>query len=63
MIAVLPQTEQLHRNANAEAAAAQSHRVSECFIGGTLLRGLVGLGLDLNCSESAWGLPMQVFQF
>jgi hypothetical protein len=44
MIAVLPQTEQPHRNANAEAAAAQSQRVSGCFIGGTLL---VGLGLDL----------------
>jgi hypothetical protein len=40
MIAVLPQTEQLHRNANAEAAAAHSQRVSGCFISGTLLVGL-----------------------
>jgi hypothetical protein len=32
MIAVLPQTEQRHRNANAVAAAAQSQCASGCFI-------------------------------
>jgi hypothetical protein len=49
MIAVLPQTEHRHRNANGEAAAAQSQLVSGCFMGNALL---VGLGLELNSSES-----------
>src|SRR6266568_1207913 len=52
MIAVLPQTEHPHRNANGEAAAVQSQLESGCFIGSALL---VGLGLDLNCSQSTRG--------
>ena len=45
MIAVLPQTEHPHRNANGEAGAPQWQFESGCFIGGALL---MGLGLDLN---------------
>jgi hypothetical protein len=52
MIEVLPQTEHPHRNANGETTAAQSQLVSGCFIGGALL---VGLGLDVNCSELTRG--------
>jgi hypothetical protein len=37
MIAVLPQTEHRHRNANGEAAAAQSQFESGCFIGDALV--------------------------
>jgi hypothetical protein len=37
MIAVMPQTGQRHRDANAEAAAEQSQDVSGCFIGSLLV--------------------------
>ena len=43
MIAVLPQTEHPHRNANGEAAAVQSQFESGCFIGGALILGLGAL--------------------
>ena len=46
MIAVLPQTEHPHRNANGEAAAVQSQFESGCFIGDAFV---MGLGSDLNC--------------
>ena len=55
MIAVLPQTEHPHRNANGEAAAVQSQFESGCFIGGALI---VGLGLDLKLLWIDAGLPM-----
>lgn len=52
MIAVLPQTEHPHRNANGEAGAVQSQFESGCFIGDDLI---VGLGLDLSCFRSTQG--------
>jgi hypothetical protein len=60
MIAVLPQTEHRHRNANGEAAAAQSQFESGCFIGDALVGGLVS---DLNCSGSTRAADTAVFPF
>ena len=45
MIAVLPQTEHPHRNANGEASMVQSQFESGCFIGDALVMGL-GSALD-----------------
>jgi hypothetical protein len=60
MIAVLPQTEHPHRNANGEAAAVQSQFKSGCFIGNALV---MGLGSDLNCSGSTRAADTAVFPF
>jgi hypothetical protein len=56
MIAVLPQTEHPHRNANGEAAAVQSQFESGCFIGDALVMGL-GSALDRREAADATALP------
>jgi hypothetical protein len=56
MIALLPQTEQRHRNANAEAGATQSQRASGCFIGGTPLVAQMWLE-HLDRSRGTFDIP------
>ena len=56
MIAVLPQTEHPHRNANGEAAAVQSQFESGCFIGDALVMGL-GSSLDRRGAADATAFP------
>jgi hypothetical protein len=60
MIAVLPQAEHRHRNANGEAAAVQSQFKSGWFIGGALI---VALGWTLIALDRREAADAAVFPF